>query len=119
MKIDLVYLTTLARDNKAYRRVIETSKYAQTVVMNLVENEDIPSEIHSDNIQVIYVVEGLARILTPHDRQYLSEGQMYVIPMNTQHYVANASSDNLKLISLYLPPEHPFNRIDIREPKHE
>lgn len=116
MKIDLAYLSSLARDNKHYRKVIETSPYAQTVVMNLIENEDIPAEIHDDNIQIVYIVDGLARIITPVDRKYLSKGDMYVIPSGTEHYIANASVDDLKLISLYLPPEHPADRMDDRKP---
>lgn len=116
MKIDFIRLTSLAKDNNNYRKVVETTPYVQTVVMNLIENEDIPSEIHEDNTQIIYVVDGLARILTPIERIYLSEGQMYVIPPNTQHYVANASINPLKLISVYLPAEHPADRVDRRQP---
>ena len=117
MFIDFAHLITLAHDNTNYRKVIDTFPYAQTVVMHLKEGEDIPTEIHPSTTQIIYVVDGLARILTPNHKVYLSSSQIDIIPPNTTHYVANASTEPLKLISIYLPKEHSNDRIDIRQPK--
>lgn len=116
MKIDFAYLISLAHDNNKYRKVVDTTTYSQTVVMCLIENEDIPTEIHESTTQIIYVVDGLARIETDVGKAFVGNDQMYVIPPNTKHYIQNASEDSLKLISIYLPAEHRHNKIDLRQP---
>ena len=35
-----------------------------------------------------------------------------IVPPNTKHYLKNSGEDDLKLYSIYSPPEHNINRLD-------
>jgi len=115
MKHDMVRLTNLAKINVNYRRVIDTG-LSQSVVMHLIPGEDIPSEIHEDNVQLLYVVEGRAHLEVDGREYQLASDEFISIPMGVSHYVANRGRYPLKLISIYTPPEHDSKRIDYRKP---
>ena len=100
-------------NNTYYRRVVYTGKRVQIAYMNLVEGESIPSEIHEGIDQYIQVVSGLAYVVIDDQGYELVEGDLILIPAESKHYVENMSNVDLKLISIYSPPEHPQGRVDI------
>ncbi len=110
--------TTL--NNEYYRKVLYTTKKQQLVVMSLKPGEDIPKEIHKDHDQFIRIEsgEGVALIGEAGSTKYkLTDGISIIIPAGTYHQIINTSkTDKLKLYTIYSPPEHDSNRIDIRKP---
>lgn len=103
MKFDIY---NLAKANEEYRKILYTDKYFQYVVMNLKADQDIPTEKHKGT-QNIQVVSGFAIVKVHNKVINLLAGQSVIIPPETYHYVKNGSHElELKLISIYTPPEH-------------
>lgn len=104
------YVTNIEKqtlDNTYYRKVLYTGKALQLVVMTLKVGEDIPLEVHEDHDQFIRVEEGEARVIVDEKEHVLHDDDIVVIPAGAKHHVINASSEKeLKLYTLYAPPEH-------------
>lgn len=103
-------------DNQNYRYVVYTSEQMQLVLMSLKPGEDIPREIHPVTTQFIKVEKGKARVEIEDKIYKLESGDSIMIPSNKHHYVVNIGDDDLKLYTLYSPPEHPRDRVDITKP---
>jgi mannose-6-phosphate isomerase-like protein (cupin superfamily) len=92
--------------NKDFRRVLYTAKNTQLVLMSIQPNEDIGEEIHTLD-QFIRVEAGHGVALLDGKEHRLSDGFAVVIPAGTKHNVVNDSAtEELKLYTLYSPPEH-------------
>lgn len=107
-------------NNENYRYVVYTSEQMQLVLMSLKPGEDIHKEIHYGTTQFIKVEEGEAKVKLGASGEktfILKSGDCILIPANTYHYVLNSGTMDLKLYTLYSPPEHPKDRIDITNPK--
>ena len=103
----------LTEKNKNYRKVLHTNPTMQLVVMSLKPREEIGMEIHPGTSQFIRIEEGKARVElcnkgdTSCYTRYMYEGDAVVVPPNTYHNVTNTSySHDLKLYTIYSPPEH-------------
>jgi mannose-6-phosphate isomerase-like protein (cupin superfamily) len=100
-------------ENETFRTVLFTGQHTQLTVMRLAQGEDIGLEQHSDRDQFIRIEEGQARVelSSREDRvdeaHDVSEDWAVVIPAGTWHNVINTGTGELKLYSLYAPPEHP------------
>jgi mannose-6-phosphate isomerase-like protein (cupin superfamily) len=103
----------LTLDNDTFRTVLFTGAHTQLTVMRLAPGEDIGKEVHPDRDQFIRIEEGQARVEFGRDEDGVdeshdvSEDWAVVIPGGTWHNVINTGQGELKLYSLYSPPEHP------------
>lgn len=95
--------TTL--ENTDFRRVLYTAPHSQLVVMCLKPKEDIGEEVH-DLDQFIRVEAGQADAILNSVTHALRADDAIVIPQGTRHNIINTGSDDLKLYSIYSPPEH-------------
>lgn len=100
-------------DNETFRTVLYTGGHQQLTVMALRPGEEIGRETHPNLDQFIRVEQGEARIEfgpsedvidETHD---VSDDWAVIIPAGTWHNVVNTGEGDLKLYSLYAPPEHP------------
>jgi mannose-6-phosphate isomerase-like protein (cupin superfamily) len=78
----------------------------QLVLMSLKPDEDIPEETHANTTQFIRVEEGTASVIVNDRKNKLLPGDSIIIPPGTKHYVKNISESDLKLYTIYSPPEH-------------
>lgn len=102
------YVANIEEDtlrNKDFRRVLYTAKNSQLVLMNLRPNEDIGEEVHTLD-QFIRVEAGNGVAILDGVEHRLSDGFAVVIPAGTRHNIVNVGSDELKLYTIYSPPEH-------------
>jgi mannose-6-phosphate isomerase-like protein (cupin superfamily) len=103
------YVTNIEQDsleNQDFRRVLYTAKNCQLVLMSLRAKEEIGEEVHSLD-QFIRVEAGHGVAILDGVEHRLSDGFAVVIPAGTKHNVINDSeSEDLKLYTLYAPPEH-------------
>ena len=99
--------------NDTFRTVLFTGQHVQLTVMRLAPGEEIGLEKHDGLDQFIRVEEGSARVtLGPSPEEVaethdLSDDWAVIIPGGTWHNVVNTGEGDLKLYSLYTPPEHP------------
>ncbi len=91
--------------NGDYRRVLFTAKNIQLVLMNLHAGEEIGEEIHYLD-QFIRVEMGAGTVYLDGDQFPLIADHAVIIPSGTKHNVVNTGDSELKLYSLYSPPEH-------------
>lgn len=100
-------------ENETFRTVLFTGEHAQLTVMRLAPGEDIGKERHPDRDQFIRIEEGQARVELGTREDEIDEAHdasddwAMVVPAGTWHNVINTGTGELKLYSLYAPPEHP------------
>ena len=103
------YVTNIENDaleNKDFRRVLYTAKNTQLVLMSLRAKEDIGEEIHTLD-QFIRVEAGHGTAIIDGVKHRISDGFAVVIPAGAKHNIVNDSgTEELKLYTLYSPPEH-------------
>lgn len=93
-------------ENTDYRRVLYTSKYSQLVLMCIKPGQEIGNEMHHLD-QFIRVEQGRAKVVLNNSEEHIVEADFaIVIPRETWHNVINESDTDLKIYSIYSPPEH-------------
>ena len=102
-------IEALALKNTYFRQVLFTSEHAQLVVMSLQPGEDIGVEVHPDVDQFFRIERGEARfVFDDREERLVRDGDAVVVPAGTRHNVINASkAAQLKLYTIYSPPNHP------------
>lgn len=99
-------------DNEYFREVLFTGPHSQLVVMALQPGEDIGLETHPHTDQFIRIESGRGKAKIGGQEFALKSGSAIVIPAGAQHNVTNTSATKqLKLYTVYTPPEHPDGTI--------
>ncbi len=95
------------KKNTNFRRVLYTGKHSQLVLMNLKPGEEIGEETHDDVDQFFRFEEGEGKVVIDGVEHRVKDGSAVVVPAGAKHNVINTSkSANLKLYTIYSPPEH-------------
>lgn len=99
-------------ENTNYRTTLWSGKYMQMTVMAIEPGHDIGLEVHEDHDQFLRVEQGRARVqMGPaeddldFDRE-VGDDWVILVPAGAWHNVTNVGDDELKVYSLYGPPEH-------------
>ncbi len=99
--------------NEAFRTVLFTGEHVQLTVMRLAPGEDIGREAHPHLDQFLRIESGRGRVEFGPSEQMIEETHdvaddwAIIIPAGIWHNVVNTGEDDMKLYSLYSPPEHP------------
>lgn len=102
------YITNIekaTRENKDHRRVLYTGKNSQLVLMTLQPGEEIGKEVHELD-QFIRFEEGEGKVVLDNVEHQVAAEYAVVIPQGTKHNVINTGATELKLYTIYSPPEH-------------
>jgi mannose-6-phosphate isomerase-like protein (cupin superfamily) len=100
-------------DNDTFRTVVFTGEHTQLTVMRLAPGEDIGWESHHDRDQFLRIEQGRGRAELGRSEDGVDETHdveddwAVIVPAGVWHNVVNTGTDELKLYSLYSPPEHP------------
>lgn len=105
MKGYVVDIEKETQENSFFRRVLYTAKNSQLVLMNLKPKEDIGEEIHTLD-QFIRVEVGKGKAILNGIEYPLTDGSGVVIPAGVKHNVINTGESDMKIYTLYSPPEH-------------
>jgi mannose-6-phosphate isomerase-like protein (cupin superfamily) len=103
--------TTL--ENETYRTVIHTGEHTQLTVMRLAPGEDIGREAHPHLDQFLRIESGTGQVEFGRSEDRVDETHdveddwAIIVPAGVWHNVVNTGDRDLKLYSLYAPPEHP------------
>jgi mannose-6-phosphate isomerase-like protein (cupin superfamily) len=98
--------------NSFFRQVLFTGKNAQLVVMNLKPSEEIGMEVHNNVDQFFHFEKGKAKVIIDGEESDVSDGSAVIVPASSWHNVINSSStEELKLYTIYSPPNHPDKTI--------
>lgn len=97
----------LARNNHNFREVVYTGKNSQLVLMSIGIDEDIGEETHETVDQILFFVEGKGQGILNGQSHNFEAGDVAFVPAGTLHNFINTGSVNLKLYTVYAPPNHP------------
>lgn len=93
-------------DNADFRKVLYTAKYSQLVLMRLKPGEEIGMEAHDDGDQFFRFEEGEGVVSIDGHEHKVKDGSAVVIPSGAMHNVINTGKTDLKMYTIYSPPEH-------------
>lgn len=97
--------------NINFRKVLHTGKHMQLVVMSLKPGEDIGEEVHDTVDQFFRFEEGQAKV-TIEGRDFdVKEDEVVIVPAGSKHNIVNTGNLDLKLYTIYSPPNHPDGTI--------
>jgi len=98
----------LTLENSNFRQVLFTGKKTQLVLMSLKPGEEIGEEVHDKVDQFFRFEAGEGKVIIDEQEFEVKDGDAVIVPTGSKHNVVNvSSSEDLKLYTLYSPPNHP------------
>lgn len=105
MKAFVVNIELETIENRDYRRVLYTTPRTQLVLMNLKPGEEIGEEVH-DLDQFIRLEQGDGIAVLDGDTVEIPENSALIIPEGVRHNIVNTGHKDMRLYTIYTPPEH-------------
>ena len=95
-----------AKANTYFREVLATGPHSQVVVMSIPPGGDIGEEVHDDVDQTLVFVEGEGQAILDGHKSAVSVDRLVYVPAGTRHNFVNTGKVDLRLYTIYAPPEH-------------
>lgn len=92
--------------NRDFRRVIYTGPNLQLVLMSLRPGDEIGEEVHLATDQFFRVEEGHGEVVMDGRVSAIESDTAIVVPAGMLHNIRNTGDEDLKLYTLYAPPQH-------------
>ena len=102
----------LAMANGNFRQVLYTSKYMQLVLMSLLPGEEIGEEVHETVDQFFRIESGTVKVVMNGEETTITAEMVAIVPAGTRHNVINVGQTQVKLYTIYAPPNHPDGTIN-------
>lgn len=104
-------INEIAMTNTNFRKVLETGKNVQVVVMSIPAGGEIGEETHDENDQTLYLVDGQGKAVLDGIEEPFTVGDMVLVKMGVRHNFMNNGDKDLKIVTTYSPPHHPEGTI--------
>jgi mannose-6-phosphate isomerase-like protein (cupin superfamily) len=101
-----VDILAAARANSNFRAVLATGPNTQIVVMSIPPGGEIGLETHGHLDQVLAFVDGVGSARIGDEESAVSAGHLVQVPAGTQHNIVNTGTVDLRLYTVYAPPQH-------------
>ena len=95
-----------ARANSNFREVLATGPNTQVVVMSIPPGGEIGAETHEHLDQVLTFVDGVGVAHLGGEESAVGAGHLVLVPAGMHHNVVNTGSSDLRLYTVYAPPQH-------------
>jgi mannose-6-phosphate isomerase-like protein (cupin superfamily) len=95
-----------AKANTYFREVVETGPNSQITVMSIQPGDDIGDEVHDGVDQILIFVQGEGRAIVGGQESAVGVDRLVYVPAGTRHNFVNTGSTDLRLYTIYAPPEH-------------
>ena len=92
--------------NPFFREVVSTGPHAQVVIMSIPPGGEIGEEVHEQVDQVLVCVQGEGSAILAGVRSPVTPGHLVHVPAGTRHNLVSGGSGDLKLYTIYAPPQH-------------
>ncbi|MGC8776079.1 MAG: cupin domain-containing protein [Minisyncoccia bacterium] len=102
------YVTNIekaTKENNDFRQVLYTGRYSQLVLMSLKPGEEIGEEVHGLD-QFLRIESGKGKAILGENEYAIEDGTAIVVPAGTKHNIINTGDVDLKLYTIYSPPNH-------------
>lgn len=109
--VDNIEKLTVANTN--FRTVVYTGKHSQLTVMSIPPGGEVGWEAHGHLDQFLRLEQGKARLDFGKTEDSVDESHevqdawAFIVPAGVWHNVVNTGDEDLRLYSIYSPPEHP------------
>ena len=106
-------IEALTLDNTTFRTVVYTGVHSQLTVMSVPPGGEVGWESHPQLDQFLRLEQGTARLDFGRTRDRVEESHdveddwAFIVPAGVWHNVVNTGDEDLRLYSVYSPPEHP------------
>jgi mannose-6-phosphate isomerase-like protein (cupin superfamily) len=94
------------KGNTNFREVVATGPHSQLVVMCIVPGGEIGEEVHRDVDQMLMLITGQGAVVLDGQRNFVRPGELIQVPAGMRHNVINTGTLDLRLFTIYSPPEH-------------
>jgi mannose-6-phosphate isomerase-like protein (cupin superfamily) len=101
--IDIV---AAAKANTFFRQVLSTGPNAQIVVMSIPPGGEIGEEVHDHVDQVLAFVAGEGIAVLEGEESAVGPDRVVHVPAGLRHNVVNRGPVDLRLYTVYAPPQH-------------
>ena len=101
-----VDIVEAAKANGFFRQVLSTGTHAQVVVMSIPPHGEIGEEVHQHVDQVLAFVAGEGVAILEGDESPVSPDRLVHVPAGMRHNFVNRGSVDLRLFTVYAPPQH-------------
>ena len=106
----------LTLDNTNFRKVIDTAKDLQLVLMSLSPKESIGAEVHPHLDQFIRIEQGYGMAVLNDVEYRLGNDDFVLVHAGVKHDIINLSNTrDLKLYTIYSRPNHTTNCLQVRK----
>ena len=95
-----------AKANSYFREVLATGPHSQVVVMSIPPGGDIGEEVHDDVDQTLVFVQGEGQAILDGEKSAVAVDRLVHVPAGTRHNFVNTGKVDLRLYTIYAPPEH-------------
>ena len=106
-------------NNQNFRKVLFTGQHAQLVVMSLKPGEEIGMEVHPAVDQFFRIEQGQAQVTIDGQNHHVKDDDAFIVPAGAQHNIVNSGEVDLKLYTIYSPPNHPEGTVYITKVEAE
>jgi mannose-6-phosphate isomerase-like protein (cupin superfamily) len=96
----------LTKKNTYFRQVLFTGPHTQLVLMSLKPGEEIGMEVHASVDQFFRFEQGQGKVTIAGVEFDVKDGDVAIVPAGNMHNVVNTGTNDLKLYTLYSPPNH-------------
>lgn len=98
-------IAQLANDNSYFRQELKTGSHSQVVIMSIPPAGEIGEEVH-DVDQILIFTAGTGDAILNGEKSSVVKNSLVFVPAGTTHNFVNTGAEDMKLISVYSPPEH-------------
>lgn len=95
-----------AASNQEFRKVLFTGSRSQLVVMSIPPGGEIGEETHAHVEQTLYFQSGTGEAMLNSETYPIVPGDVVVVTPGTRHNFKNTGTEDLKVATVYAPPNH-------------
>lgn len=113
-KTPMSYHTNIIKDtqeNENFRRVLFTGLKSQLVVMSIPPSGEVGKETHKYTEQTLFFLSGTGEGELDGKKFPIGPGDVVVVVPGTEHNFWNTGTENLKIYTVYAPPNHIDGRV--------
>ncbi len=107
------HIESITAHNTNFRTVVHTGQKSQLVVMSIPPQGEIGEETHEHVEQTLYIQSGRATVTLDGVVTELHDGGIVVVTPGTRHNIQNSGETDLKIWTVYAPPNHIDARVHV------
>jgi len=104
-------IISATQENENFRRVLFTGAQSQLVVMSIPPGGEVGEETHKFTEQTLFFLSGTGEGMLDDQKFPILPGDVVVVTPDTKHNFRNTGSADLKIYTVYAPPNHIDGRV--------